>query len=261
VFKKLLAQAEAPLLGTFVKVPALEVAEIVGAAGFDFVVIDTEHAPLSVRDVYGLVVVYSRMGVAPLVRVTDHGYGDGQRYLDAGAAGLLVPHVSNGRQAAETMRQFLFPPEGTRGMGYAARAGAWGALEGGSAEYLRAGGSDVARIAMVEERESVDDIEAILDAPGVDAVFVGPGDLSVSMGEPLGSPAVHEAVTVAVRAAVDAGTPVGTVVQGADQVRLRVEQGCSFVLVGNDTGMLSTAARELVASSRPALERAVVVVR
>jgi 4-hydroxy-2-oxoheptanedioate aldolase len=101
MFRELLRSSEGPIVGTFVKIPALEVAEIVGEAGFDFVVIDTEHALLSVRDVYSLLVVYSRMGVAPLVRITDHGYGDAQRYLDAGAAGILVPHVSNaGRRHA-----------------------------------------------------------------------------------------------------------------------------------------------------------------
>jgi 2-keto-3-deoxy-L-rhamnonate aldolase RhmA len=253
MFRELLRSSERPVLGTFVKIPALEVAEIVGGAGFDFVVIDTEHALLSVRDVYGLLVVYSRMGVAPLVRITDHGYGDAQRYLDAGAAGILVPHVSNAGQASATMRQFLFPPEGTRGMGYAARAGLWGALPGGPPEYVRVGQEDVARIAMIEERESVDDIAAILAAPGLDAVFIGPGDLSLSMGEPGGSPAVHDAVTTCIKAAVAAGVPVGTVVAGQDQIRLRAEQGCRFILVGNDTGMLGGAARQAVSTARSAL--------
>src|SRR6187399_992768 len=117
MFQKLLKSAQRPVIGTFVKLPALEVAEIIGDAGFDFVIIDTEHALLSVRDVYAMVVVYSRIGVAPLVRITDHSYGDAQRYLDAGAAGILVPHISNAKQAATTMNQYLFPPDGTRGMG------------------------------------------------------------------------------------------------------------------------------------------------
>lgn len=252
-FRELLRSSDGPVVGTFVKLPALEVAEIVGDAGFDFVVIDTEHALLSVRDVYALLVVYSRMGVQPLVRITDHGYGDAQRYLDAGAAGILVPHVSDAGQAAATMRQFLFPPAGTRGMGYAARAGLWGNLPGGPAEYVRGGQEDVVRIAMIEEQGSVDDIAGILAAPGVDAVFIGPGDLSLSMGEPMGSPAVHDAVTRCIAAAVAAGVPVGTVVQGADQIRLRTEQGCSFILVGNDTGMLGAAARQTVSTARAAL--------
>jgi 2-keto-3-deoxy-L-rhamnonate aldolase RhmA len=253
VFRELLRSSDGPVVGTFVKIPALEVAEIVGEAGFDFVVIDTEHALLSVRDVYSLVVVYSRMGVAPLVRITDHGYGDAQRYLDAGAAGVLVPHVSNAEQAAATMRQYLFPPEGTRGMGYASRAGLWGSLPGGAAEYVRAGQEDAARIAMIEEKESVDDLAGILAAPGVDAVFVGPGDLSLSMGESMGSPAVHDAVTTCIATAVEAGVPVGTVVQGEDQIRLRAEQGCRFLLVGNDTGMFGAGARQITATARCAL--------
>lgn len=253
MFRELLRSSGRPVLGTFVKIPAIEVAEIVGGAGFDFVIIDTEHALLSVRDVYALLVVYSRMGVAPLVRITDHGYGDAQRYLDAGAAGILVPHVSNAGQAAGTMRQFLFPPAGTRGMGYASRAGLWGSLPGGPAEYVRTGQEDVARVAMIEEQESVDDLAGILAAPGVDAVFVGPGDLSLSMGEPGGSPAVHDAVTRCIGAAVAAGVPVGTVVQGEDQIRLRADQGCRFIVVGNDTGMLGAAARTTVATARSAL--------
>jgi 2-keto-3-deoxy-L-rhamnonate aldolase RhmA len=260
MFNRLLQSSERPVVGTFVKVPALELAEIIGETGFDFVVIDTEHALLSVRDVYALVVVYSRLGVAPLVRITDHGYGDAQRYLDAGAAGILVPHVSNGDQAASTMRQFLFPPHGTRGMGYAARAGRWGMLDGGAAEYVRAGQEDVARIAMVEERESVEDIDRILATPGVDAVFVGPGDLSLSMGVPGGSPAVADAVTTAIEAAVRANVPVGTVVPNTEQARLRVEQGCRFILIGNDTGMFVDAARRTLAQARDAVN-AVAVVR
>lgn len=253
MFKRLLQAADRPLVGTFVKIPAPELAEIIGETGFDFVVIDTEHALLSVRDVYSMIVIYSRMGVSPLVRITDHGYGDGQRYLDAGAGGVLVPHVSNAEQAAATMRQFRFPPDGTRGMGYASRAGKWGLLDGGAAEYLRTGREDVALVAMIEERESVEDIDRILATPGVDAVFVGPGDLSLSMGEPGGSPAVRDAVTTAVKAAVAAGVPAGTLVQGAEQAKLRVEQGCRFVLIGNDTGMVVDAARRTLATVRDAI--------
>lgn len=255
-FRKLLRESQSPALGTFVKIPAPEVAEIISLAGFDFVVIDTEHAPLSVRDVYTLIVVYSRLGVAPLVRITDHGYGDGQRYLDGGAAGLLVPHVSNGPQAEEIMRQFLFPPRGTRGMGYAARAGLWGSLPGGPAEYVRAGQDDIARVAMIEEREAVDDLERILAVPGLDAVFIGPGDLSLSLGVAPNSDEVGVAVDHAIETAVAAGVPVGTVAQGADQIRRRAGQGCRFVLVGNDASLLNDSARRAVSTAREAVATA-----
>jgi 2-keto-3-deoxy-L-rhamnonate aldolase RhmA len=256
MFRPLLERGDRPAIGTFVKIPALEIAEIIATAGYDFVVIDTEHALLSVRDVYEMVVGYSRMGVAPLVRVTDHGYGDAQRYLDAGAAGILYPHVSNGEQARAILSRLMFPPHGTRGMGYASRAGLWGALPGGAAEYVRVGTEEVARVAMIEEPEAVDDIAAILTAPGLDGVFVGPGDLSLALGKPMTSPEVQDAVTTVVEAAVRAGVAVGTVVQGAEQITLRSRQGCDFLLVSNDTGMLTSAATRTLAEMREALDAA-----
>jgi len=242
-----------PTLGTFVKIPSLEVAEILAIAGFDFVVIDTEHALLSVRDVYELVVGYSRMGVDPVVRITDHGYGDAQRYLDAGAAGVLVPHVSNGDHAAAVMSALRFPPHGTRGMGYAARAGQWGVLPGGVAEYVRVGEEEIVRVAMVEEAEAVESIDAILATPGVDAVFIGPGDLSMSMGTTMADPELQDAITGCIAKAVAEGVHVGTVVAGGDALTARASQGCSFLLVGNDTGMITGAATKIVTDARSAL--------
>lgn len=252
-FRAAVREPRPPLLGLFVKIPAPELVELVARSGFDFVVIDTEHALLSVRDVYQMVSLYCALGVMPLVRVTDHGYGDGQRYLDAGAAGVLVPHVSDAAQAEAVARQFLFPPDGTRGMGYAARAGLWGALPGGAAEYVRFGQEEAARVAMIEEAGAVDNIDAIMATKGIDAVFVGPGDLSLSLGVAMGDPEVGKAVDRAIDAAVAADVPVGTVVPDAVQARRRADQGCRFLLVGNDTGLFLGAAGKAVTAVREAL--------
>jgi len=238
-FRSLLGAGDGPALGMFVKVPAPELTEIIAAVGVQFVIIDTEHALLSVREVYQMSALYSALGVLPLVRVADHGYGDSQRYLDAGVAGLLFPHVSNGAEAAALGRQFIFPPRGTRGMGFASRAGRWGMLPGGRAEYLRFGDEEAVRIAMVEERESVDDIDAILAADGIDGVFIGPSDLSLSMGEPGGSPALSDAIDLVIARAVAAGKPVGTVVTDPEEGRKRAAQGCDYLLIGNDTGIFA----------------------
>jgi 2-keto-3-deoxy-L-rhamnonate aldolase RhmA len=245
--------ANGPALGTFVKVPAPEITEIIARSGFDFVVIDTEHALLSVRDVYSMIVVYSGLGVVPLVRVSDHGYGDAQRYLDAGAAGVLVPHVSNVDQAQQVTRQLLFPPEGTRGMGFAGRAGQWGGLPGGRAEYLRYGQQDAVRMAMIEDAEAVGNVAEILETDGLDAVFVGPGDLSLSLGVAAGDAALGKALDTVITAAVAAGVPAGTVVTSPDEARRRAEQGCGFLMVGNDTGLIRTAATTALTSHRAAV--------
>jgi 4-hydroxy-2-oxoheptanedioate aldolase len=240
-FRALLEQDGEPALGTFVKIPAPELAEIIAGAGVDFVIIDTEHALLSVREVYEMTVIYSALGVVPLVRVTDHTYGDSQRYLDAGVGGLLFPHVSNAAEANALGRQLLFPPRGTRGMGFASRAGRWGMLDGGRDEYLRYGDYEVMRVAMVEERESVQEIDGILAAEGIDAVFIGPSDLALSMTAMGTGDEVAGAIDHVIARAVAAGKPVGTVVKSPDDARLRAEQGCRYLLVGNDTGIFARA--------------------
>lgn len=242
-FRELLEQGDPPALGTFVKIPAPELAEIIAGAGVDFVIIDTEHALLSVREVYEMTVIYSALGVVPLVRVTDHTYGDSQRYLDAGVGGLLFPHVSNAAEASALGRQFLFPPRGTRGMGFASRAGRWGMLDGGRDEYLRYGDEDVVRVAMVEERESVQEIDGILAAEGVDAVFVGPSDLALSMSAVGARDEVAGAIDHVIARAVAAGKPVGTVVKTPEDAQRRAAQGCRYLLVGNDTGIFARAMR------------------
>lgn len=241
--------AAAPL-GMFVKIPSLEVCELVGDAGFQFVVIDTEHALLSVRDVYEMIVTYSNSGVRPLVRVTDHSYGDAQRYLDAGAAGILVPHVADGAQARTVVDQLRFPPEGTRGQGAASRAGRWGAIS--ADEYRRFGREDALRILMIEDHDGVENIAEILGTPGLSAVFVGPGDLRLSMGD-ASHDEVMAAIDAVIAAAVAASVPVGTVVIGAEQARRRIEQGCDFLVYGNDSGIIGQALRDAAHSAREAL--------
>lgn len=243
-------------IGTFIKLPSLELAELVAIAGFDFVVIDAEHAPLSVRDIYELVVVYSGLGVAPLVRVPDHGYGDAQRILDSGAAGVLVPHVSARDQAEQVARQLLFPPRGTRGMGVASRAGRWGTAPSDVAEYLRRGDEEISRIAMIEEPQAIDNIEQIIDVVGIDALFIGPGDLSLSMGLQVSDQRVTDAVDHAIARAVANAMPVGTVVGSAQQARRRADQGCAFVVVGSDAGIAGAALKSTSQSIRDALEGA-----
>lgn len=252
-FRAAVDETESPLLGTFVKIPAPELVEMVARSGLDFVVIDTEHALLSVRDVYSMVTLYAALGVMPLVRVTDHGYGDGQRYLDAGSAGVLVPHVSTVQEAESVAGQYLFPPAGTRGMGFSARAGLWGGLGGGSAEYVRFGQDEAARIAMIEDTDAVRDLKEIVAVPGIDGVFIGPGDLSLSMGLPMGDPQVVSAIDGAIETAVAAKVPVGTVVPGPAEARRRADQGCSFLMVSNDTGLFRGAVDRMVKGVREGL--------
>jgi 2-keto-3-deoxy-L-rhamnonate aldolase RhmA len=235
-----------PPIGTFMKIPAVETVEIVALAGFDFIVLDYEHAPLTLSDLNHMIRVARALGVAPVVRVPDHGYGDVQRVLDAGAAGLFFPHVSDRAECEQVVRQASHPPYGTRGAGGGMRAGNWGMAGRGSASYVKDGVEKVMRIPMIEEKVAVDNADDILSVPGVDAVFIGPGDLSMTMGLKMTDPEVQTAIEEVLKKAKAAGVPVGTVWEDAVGARRLIGKGYDFLLVSNDTGMLAKSAMSLI---------------
>jgi 4-hydroxy-2-oxoheptanedioate aldolase len=235
-----------PPVGTFMKIPAVETIEIVKLAGFDFIVLDAEHAPLSLSDLNHMIVVARAIGISPIVRVPDHGYGDVQRLLDAGAAGLFFPHVADRAECEQVIRQASHPPYGTRGAGGGMRAGNWGMAGRASASYVKDGVDKVMRIPMIEERVAVDNADEILAVEGVDGVFIGPGDLSMTMGLKPSDPEVRGAVDEVLKKAKAARVPVGTVAPDAPGARGLIGQGYDFILVSNDTGMLARTAAGLI---------------
>lgn len=232
-----------PPIGTFMKIPAVETVEIVKLAGFDFIVLDAEHAPLSLSDLNHMIVVARAIGISPVVRVPDHGYGDVQRLLDAGAAGVFFPHVSDRAQCEQVIGQASHPPHGTRGAGGGMRAGNWGM---GGADYAGDGAGKVMRIPMIEEQAAVGNADEILAVDGVDGVFIGPGDLSMTMGRKPADPAVRDAAGRVLKKAKAARVPAGTVAPDAPGARRLIDEGYDFILVSNDTGMLAAAAAGLI---------------
>jgi 2-keto-3-deoxy-L-rhamnonate aldolase RhmA len=235
-----------PPIGTFMKIPSVETVEIVKLAGFDFIVLDAEHALLSLSDLNHMILAARALGLAPVVRVPDHGYGDVQRILDAGAAGLFFPHVADRAECEQVIRQASHPPYGTRGAGGGMRAGNWGMAGRGSASYVKDGVDKVMRIPMIEERIAVDNADEILAVEGVDGVFIGPGDLSMTMGMKMAEAEVQNAIEEVLKKAKAAQVPVGTVASDAGGARRLIEKGYDFILVSNDTGMLAKTAMALI---------------
>jgi 4-hydroxy-2-oxoheptanedioate aldolase len=246
--KDLLAEPDrhVPPIGTFMKIPAVETVEIVKLAGFDFIVLDFEHAPLTLSDLNHMILAARALDIAPVVRVPDHGYGDVQRILDAGAAGLLFPHVADRAECEQVVRQASHPPHGTRGAGGGMRAGNWGMAGRGGANYITDGAEKVMRIPMIEEKIAVDNATEILSVEGVDAVFIGPGDLSMTMGMKVADLEVQSAIEDVFKKAKAAQVPVGTVAADAAGARRLIEKGYDFILVSNDTGMLARSAMALI---------------
>ena len=186
------ASATAPRLGTWIKLATTESVDIMASAGFDFVVIDLEHAPLDLTITARMIGTALAYGVDPLVRVPDQQATTIQRVLDAGAKGVLVPHVDSAAEAERVVAATRFPPLGTRGAGGTSRAGKWGLLP--RADYIRTGNEEVVCIPQLESPAAIDAAAAILAVPGVDAVFLGAGDLSLTLGVEMGDPVVRRSL-------------------------------------------------------------------
>lgn len=248
-FRAALTRADAPALGTWVKIPAMEVMELVALAGFDFAVIDLEHSPISLESAYRLIGTALYTGVSPLVRVPGLDPGMMQRVLDAGAEGIMVPHVDSVDQARAAVSAMRFPPLGARGVGSTSRAGAWGGRS--RDEYLRYGQQEVVLIAQIESTAGVRNAGAIAATEGVDALLVGAADLSVSEGTVESDPVIAQLIAGVIEQARDAGVPVGNAGPSTvDSVRAAVETGFTFTMLSNDASLFGAAAKAAVDAAR-----------
>ena len=247
-FKERLYESSSPLLGMFVKFATIETVEILASAGYDFVIIDMEHAPLGVETVYGMIVTAERSGMGALVRLRGHDTATANTLLDAGASGVLVPHCSPYETAKALITDMVFPPAGRRGAGGGGRATQWG-LEGPE-EYRRGGDSGIVRVPMIEDPEAVQEIDSILEIPGVDAAFIGQGDLTQTVGDRAKAQAL---VDRALEACLRKGKPACTTAYGND-VESRLRQGFRWLAIGNDTGSFSRVVRERLAIARQLVE-------
>lgn len=234
---------DAVAFGTWVKLPTLETLELLARLSFDFVVIDQEHSPLSLESAYRLIVVGQSLGMGVLVRVPDRSGSNVQRILDAGADGILVPQVADIQAARDAMSQMIFSRSGgVRGMGATSRAGLWGLAS--NEEYL-GGGDRLLRVVQLESRGAVQQAEEILQVDGVNAAFLGLGDLTLSTGLALTHPETEDLISKFVTAAVSCGVPCGTSVGTAAAAGWAARQGFGFVMVSNDVSIFASAASSL----------------
>ena len=237
--KERLYDPKSRLMGMFIKLPTTETIEMIAYAGCDFVIIDMEHAPYGVETVYQLSVVADLHDMSCLVRLPGHNMGVATQMLDGGAAGILVPHCSPYDVAKELIGDMVFPPVGRRGAGGGQRTGHWGF--GAREDYRKSGDEGIVRVPMIEDPEAVEDIDRILTIPGVDAIFIGQGDLGQTLGA--GNPKIAELVQTALSAANAKGIPACTTATAAD-LESRFTQGFKWLTVGNDTGMFARAVEE-----------------
>lgn len=226
------------LLGAFIKSTARQGIEIIAAQGYDFVVIDEEHAPFNRETVDELILTARASGIAPIVRVPAI---DGiLQALDCGAEGVMVPHISS-RDDAEMAVAACFYGIGRRGFSPSGRAGNYGSVKRG--DHISGQDNSNALIAMIEDPEALDQIDAICATPGITGLFIGRGDLTAAYGASgLDSPEVIAAVETILAAALKADLPVCMNVASSALAQSYKAQGSTAFIIGSDQGFLKKAA-------------------
>jgi 4-hydroxy-2-oxoheptanedioate aldolase len=232
-------------LGSFVEVGAPALVEILGLAGFDFAVIDCEHAAFSGELVGQLVRAAETADLAPLVRVRNNEPGDVLEALDLGAAGLHVPQVATRDDALRAVRASKFPPHGSRGFNPFVRAARYGATP--VEEFRRSADEDTLLVLHIEALESVGKVEEILAVPGIDVAFLGPYDLSQTLGIPgqVTHARVREAMRTIVRVAKPLGVAVGCFANNPEQAQLWLSEGISYLTYSVDSVIFREACRHV----------------
>ena len=232
--------------GSWITIPHPSVAELLVRAGFDWLTVDLEHSAITLESAAELIRTIDLAGVTPMVRVGSHDANVIKRVMDAGAHGIIASTVNTAEQAAAIVAAVKYPPVGTRGVGLSRAQGYADEFE----EHYRWLNEESIVFVQIEHIEAVRNIEAILRVPGVDGFFIGPYDLSASLGIPgeLNHPKMLEALATVRRAKENIGTVAGVhVVQPlAADVRRKMEEGYRFIAFGIDyLFMLKTARSSL----------------
>jgi 2-keto-3-deoxy-L-rhamnonate aldolase RhmA len=244
--KQLIASGS-PALGLSMTITDPFVSEVVGAAGFDFVLIDTEHGPVAIDQLQSMLIALRGSPSTVLVRPPSGDPVAIKRILDLGAEGIVVPEVSTAEECAAAVRSAKYPPDGIRGFGprRASRLG------GGRQSYLQRANEEIAVFVMIEHQDAVPELDGILTTPGLDGIVVGPADLAVSMGHILEPQ--HADMQKTIEQIFDAcerhGRPFGIYAAAEAAARKWVGRGARLVTVGSDIQFVDQGlarARELV---------------
>jgi 4-hydroxy-2-oxoheptanedioate aldolase len=235
-------QGPRPPLGTWLMAAAPATAEAMGYTGFDFLVVDMEHVPIEFSD---LASILRAIGCTPADAVVRLAWNDQllvKRALDAGAQTIMLPFVQNAEEARQAVSFAKYPPEGVRGVAAIHRGSRFGRVT----NYLKRANDEIAVIVQLETPEAIERLPEIASVPGVDALFVGPGDLSAAMGHigNIGHPEVQTLIEKAAKDSHAAGKPVGIVGPNPDMVRRFIGYGYDFAAIGSDIAMMTGRASD-----------------
>lgn len=219
--------------------------EVLAGAGFDWILIDSEHAPADLENLLRQLQAAAPYPTHPVVRVPWNDMVWMKRILDIGAQTLLVPYVSTADEARNAVAYTRYPPQGVRGVAGTTRASRFGRIK----DYARRAHEELCLLVQVETQAALDDIEAIAAVQGVDGIFIGPADLHASLGHTgeIAHPEVKPLIDEAIRRIRKCGCAPGILTPNEADARRWLGCGALFVAVGADVGILARGAEALAA--------------
>ena len=238
------------LFGTFLKTPTTHAAEILAQVGYDFVVVDEEHAPFNPETTERVMLACHHAGISGVVRVADT--GQILRVLDCGASGVMVPHVDRAERARQVAAAARYRG-GARGYSNTTRAGGFGST--GMADHIAAQDGSVAVLAMIEDPHAIDGIDEIAGVEGIDAFFIGRGDLTVAFGAAnQAADEVRGAVESITGAAARAGRRVFVMSGSPEDAAELAGRGATGFIMASDQGFLRQGATAALRNFAAALD-------
>jgi 4-hydroxy-2-oxoheptanedioate aldolase len=252
-FKRAIASGKTPV-GAWLVSGAASTAEALGCVGFDFLVVDTEHTPIDVPQMIGILQTIAGTSAQAIVRPAWNDMVMVKRALDAGAQSLLFPFVQDAEEAKRAVAYTRYPPGGVRGVAAMHRGSRYGTIP----NYVKRAQEEICVIVQIETLSAYDQIEAIAAVPGVDSLFIGPADLSASMGflGDMGNPAVQDKLAAGAQACRRLGKPCGIVGSSPEIVAKFLQYGFSWVAVGSDLAMLVSRAQDFLGAVRKSVDGA-----
>jgi len=234
------------VFGPFLKFTDPAVVEIMGFAGFDFIIIDAEHGPISIQNAQNMIRAAETANITPIIRVANNDESLILRALDIGAQGIEIPQINSKSQAIKAVKSVKYSPQGERGVCRYVRAANYSSMD--KFKYFKSANNETMTIAHIEGVEGVNNLDEILSVPGIDVIFIGPYDLSQSLGIPgeVNNPLVTEKMEEVVLKCKKNKVSVGTFADDVKTAKFWVSLGVQYMSFSVDVGILYEASKQIV---------------
>ncbi|RXT07133.1 HpcH/HpaI aldolase/citrate lyase family protein [Ammoniphilus sp. CFH 90114] len=236
--------------GTWVRIPSPIVVEVLGNTGFDVLHLDLEHSSIEWATLDHMVLAGYKQQIPLAVRTATQNPADLYRLMDMGVSMLILPRIDTAVQCQALLKGIRYNPRGDRGIGGPVRANDWGAI--GLDEHMKKAESNTLVLVQIESKEGLENLDEILQVPGIDIIYIGPLDLSQALGYPgqVEAPAVQEVIRSIAKKARNCGVAVGIHVSNQEQTAYWSTQGIQYFTIGMDVAFLRSAGLSLMDSIR-----------